>query len=445
MFTNKKILIVDDEPDILELLELSLTNMGYICKKAMSVNEALECLKQGNYFLCLTDMRLPDGDGIELVEYLQQNDPELPVAVITAFGNVEGAVNTLKAGAFDYVSKPISLKMLKELVKTAVTMAEQSKETISTDQDELIGKSELITQLRRQISKLARSQAPVFIHGESGVGKELVANLIHKQGPRSEGPFIPVNCGAIPTELMESEFFGHKKGSFTGALHEHQGLFQAANGGTLFLDEIAELPMHMQVKLLRAIQEKAIKPIGSNTEINVDVRILSATHKNLLEEIKNETFRQDLYYRVNVIEIKVPPLREHLVDIPELAQKLLLKLCQDPPQLSANAAKALQQYNFPGNVRELENILERALALCEDGIISEQDLQLVNQNTLSEQKTIVQQQVETEDLDNFLNNQEREVILKALNETKWNRTAAAKLLGISLRALRYRLKKLNIE
>jgi two-component system response regulator PilR (NtrC family) len=449
---ERKVLIVEDEPDIRELLELTLANMGYKANVAANLKQAFKLLDQDLYFLCLTDMRLPDGDGIELVEKIQQEKSDLPVAVITAFGNVEGAVNTLKAGAFDYVSKPISLSMLKKLVSTAVTMSAESSE-LSNPTEEMVGNSSTISKLKTDISKLARSQAPVFIHGESGVGKELVANLIHKQGPRSDGPFIPVNCGAIPSELMESEFFGHKKGSFTGALQDHKGLFQAAQGGTLFLDEIAELPLHMQVKLLRAIQEKAIKPIGCHTEINVDVRILSATHKNLQEEIHQDRFRQDLYYRINVIELSVPSLRERLEDIPELVYFLLRRFLPDMnnlPVITDEAIAALKAYPFPGNVRELENILERALTLCDGNHITPSDLQLpdnIHTPAVKLQTDVVAPDAQTppDDLNNFIDNQQREVILKALEETKWNRTAAAKLLGITFRALRYRLKKLGIE
>lgn len=443
---NKQVLIVDDEPDILELLEITLSGMGYQSIKATTVEQAMQQLANSAFFLCLTDMRLPDGDGINLVKYIQKNYPELPVAVITAFGNVEGAVNTLKAGAFDYVSKPISLSSLKKLIQSAHSL--QQPQAIEQDEqpaDKLIGKSNEVVALRKKIAKLARSQAPVFIHGESGVGKELVARLIHQQGPRANEPFIPVNCGAIPTELMESEFFGHKKGSFTGAQTEHQGLFQAANGGTLFLDEVAELPLHMQVKLLRAIQEKAIKPIGYNQEINVDVRILSATHKDLLNEIAQEKFRQDLYYRINVIELKVPSLRERSEDISLLVNALLAKFTEyDPlPTVSKDAIKALSQYAFPGNVRELENILERALTLCDSNEITADDLMLpAHENVTATEALALNQQGS---LDNVIDNQQKALIIKALDDNKWNRTAAAKQLGITFRALRYRLKKLDIE
>jgi two-component system response regulator PilR (NtrC family) len=437
--TKSTVLIIDDEPDIRELLAITLSRMGLSCDTAEDFYQGVEFIKHHNYSLVLTDMRLPGGDGIEIVRFIQKYKPQLPVAVITAYGNVEGAVNTLKAGAFDYVSKPIDLKMLKELVKTALAMRNQTSE----HHEGLVGSSKVMQQLRDNISKLSRSQAPVFIHGESGVGKELVAQLIHANGPRKDKPFIPVNCGAIPSELMESEFFGHKKGSFTGAIADKTGLFVAAHGGTLFLDEIAELPVAMQVKLLRAIQEKAIKPIGDLYEIPVDVRILSASHKNLLNEIAAGRFRQDLYYRINVIELHVPTLDERLSDIPELTDAILKKLAKSqnrtPVTISKNALEMLMTYHFPGNVRELENILERAMAMCESSQIELSDLHLP---TLKEKNI---RDVSTADLTGILQDQEKELILDALEKTKWNRTAAARLLGISFRTLRYRLKKLGLD
>lgn len=442
-----KILIVDDEPDLRELLSHSLTSMGHQCIEAESINAAKVLLSSHIFFFCLTDMRLPDGDGIDLVKYIKTNYPQLPVAMLTAYGNLEGAVNTLKAGAFDYVSKPIQLDLLKTLVDTALRMSGQDEAKVDeTISHEMVGESEVIRALQKDIAKVSRSQAPVFIHGESGVGKELVAKLIHQKSPRANGPFVPVNCGAIPSELMESEFFGHKKGSFTGAMRDNMGLFQSANNGTLFLDEVAELPMHMQVKLLRAIQEKAIRPIGSQREINVDVRIVSATHKFLLDEIDNERFRKDLYYRINVINLNVPPLREHKDDIPLLVEVLLKRLqpCNEPMiGISEQAIDALCDYDFPGNVRELENILERALALCETHIIEISDLHLpeaVGNFELFEGSEEAQLNVDV-----ALDLKQKEAIIAALEKTKWNRTAAAKMLGITFRALRYRIKKFNIE
>lgn len=439
--SSEKVLIIDDEPDILELLSLTLSRMGLLCDSAASFQEGIKYIDKNAYFLVLTDMRLPDGDGYEIVRHLQKNKPHIPVAVITAYGNIEGAVSSLKAGAFDYVSKPIDLTMLKSLVKTALCMHETRPE----QKDELlIGNSGIMQELRNNIIKLARSQAPVFIQGESGVGKELVSQLIHLNGPRSGKPFIAVNCGAIPGELMESEFFGHKKGSFTGATADKVGLFVAAAGGTLFLDEIAELPLSMQVKLLRAVQEKAIKPIGGLHEIPVDVRILSASNKNLQEEIRSGRFRQELYYRVNVIELRVPTLQERKEDIPLLAENILRKLAKQQQRAVVTLPKAclqaLQDYSFPGNVRELENILERAMAMCDDNTLQVDDLNLPAAGITSVSKSDMHL-----DLTQYLIEHEKEIILNALEQTKWNRTAAAKLLGVSFRTLRYRLKKLGIE
>lgn len=440
------VLVIDDEPDICELLTMTLSRMGLTCDTASDFTEGIELIRTKDYSLVLSDMRLPDGDGIEIVKYIQKTKPQLPVAVITAYGNVEGAVNTLKAGAFDYVSKPIDLPMLKELVKTALSMQTNSPEI---QHDALIGRSPVMEQLRENINKVARSQAPVFIHGESGVGKELVAQLIHNNGPRKDKPFIPVNCGAIPSELMESEFFGHKKGSFTGAISDKSGLFVAAHGGTLFLDEIAELPITMQVKLLRAIQEKAIKPIGESHEIPVDVRILSASHKNLLDEINKGKFRQDLYYRVNVIELRVPTLQERLSDIEDLSNAILIKLAKNqnthPVQINPECIEALHGYHFPGNVRELENILERAMAMCDGQTIKLSDIHLPQSSVPTMIQPTAVQPTTTGDLTGFLEGQEKEIILDALEKTKWNRTAAARLLGVSFRTLRYRLKKLGLD
>ncbi|MGL6036726.1 MAG: sigma-54-dependent transcriptional regulator [Legionella sp.] len=435
------VLVIDDEPDIRELFTLTLSRMGLTCDTAINYTQGVQLIKTNNYSLVLTDMRLPDGDGIDIVTFIQKIKPQLPVAVITAYGNIEGAVNTLKAGAFDYVSKPVDLDMLRGLVKTALSI--HTVDNVAQD-NELVGKSSVMQHLRDDISKVSRSQAPVFIRGASGVGKEMVAQLIHKNGPRASKPFIPVNCGAIPAELMESEFFGHKKGSFTGAIADKAGLFVAAQGGTLFLDEIAELPIVMQVKLLRAIQEKAIKPIGELYEIPVDVRILSASHKNLLHEIKTGTFRQDLYYRVNVIELCVPPLIERLSDIPELVDAILKKLSknQNRPLVGINhqCLNHLQRYTFPGNVRELENILERAMAMCEGNVIEVADMQIPQ--TFNADKMAV---ADSANLTGILQDQEKELILDALEQTKWNRTAAARILGVSFRTLRYRLKKLGLD
>lgn len=436
---KKHVLIIDDEPDICELIEITLMRMGFHTQSAYTIADAYLLLKKETFDLCLTDMRLPDGNGIELVQYVQTNYPTLPIAVITAHGNMESAVKALKAGAFDFVSKPVDIHILRNLVSSATkaTTITDSTETATT----ITGQSSIVKQLLKHIEKLARSQAPVFIHGESGSGKERVANMIHEQGSRSDAPFVPINCGAIPAELMESEFFGHIKGSFTGASTDKQGLFQAADGGTLFLDEIAELPIHMQVKLLRAIQEKAIRPVGASHEISVDVRILSASHKNLVTLVKDGHFREDLYYRINVIDLSVPSLRQRSEDIPLLAEQILQSLAgksglQSAPTLDKNALSALANYNFPGNIRELENILERALAMAENDVITLEDLHLKSNSAISTK-------VATNTID--LASQEKNAIKQALETTRWNKTAAAKLLGLSLRQLRYRLEKLGID
>ena len=444
-------LIVDDEPDIRELLDITLSRMNIKTYSAENITQAKDLLNQHHFDLCLTDMRLPDGNGIELIKYIQKNISSLPVAMITAHGNMEYAIEALKSGAFDFISKPVDLNVLRNLVKTALKLSDTKTEETIEDQDKqygLLGKSVAIKETRKKIQKLARSQAPVYIHGESGVGKELVAKLIHEQSPRADKNFIAVNCGAIPSELMESEFFGHKKGSFTGATTDKQGLFQAADGGTLFLDEVADLPLAMQVKLLRAIQEKAIRPIGSQQEISVNVRILSATHKNLAELTDKAEFRQDLYYRINVIELEVPSLREHTEDIPILAKHLLQKIADEwqteTPKLDKDSLKALNEYSFPGNVRELENILERAMTLHENQVITKNDLQLPDasskENSIGDELSL-----NARLLDPMLIQKEKEVIQQALEKTKYNKTAAAKLLGISFRALRYRIKKLGME
>ncbi|MCF6209567.1 MAG: sigma-54 dependent transcriptional regulator [Gammaproteobacteria bacterium] len=441
-------LIVDDEPDIRELLELTLGRMNIETRSAADLAEARELLSQHRFDLCLTDMKLPDGNGIELVEHISAHHAKTPVAVITAHGNMEWAIRALKAGAFDFVSKPVDLHILRNLVNTALKVSESHPRLDRRSRNELLGDSKAMQRTRATIAKVARSQAPIYIGGESGTGKELVARLIHNKGPRANQPFVPVNCGAIPDELMESEFFGHKKGSFTGAGADKDGLFQAAEGGTLFLDEVADLPLQMQVKLLRAIQEKAVRPVGSATEQSVDVRILSATHKNLATLVEDGRFRQDLYYRINVIELHVPPLRERREDIPQLTEHTLHKLARqtglDTPHITPGALKNLNRYPFPGNVRELENILERAMTLCEDNTIRTQDLQLpaTAQTSLPTPGAFDSGQIQLEE---HLGEIEKKAIQQALEQTKYNKTAAAKLLGLSFRALRYRLKKLGLE
>ena len=474
---QKSALIVDDEPDIRELLEITLGRMDISTLSAADVTSAKSLLTENDFDFCLTDMKLPDGNGIELVQYIQREYPLLPVAMITAHGSMESAVEALKAGAFDFVSKPANLELLRHLVDTALNLKplKTAGEATEAAPPTLLGEAQSMKTLRSQILKLARSQAPIYISGESGSGKELVAKLIHEEGPHYDAPFIPVNCGAIPGELMESEFFGHMKGSFTGAVSDKKGLFHAANGGTLFLDEVADLPLPMQVKLLRGIQEKAIRPIGGQKEISVDVRILSATHKDLAEEVKAGRFRQDLFYRINVIELKVPALRERHDDVPALAADLLTRIADEyqitRPELSEEALASLQAYHFPGNVRELQNILERAMTLCENDIIEVEDLALTtsgefvpeepsageslsepiesdsDQDTYAEQVTVPQDALpeDRESLGSYLEDIEKNVIVKALEATRWNKTAAAKKLGITFRALRYKLKKLDLE
>ena len=443
-------LIVDDEADIRELLEITLNRMKLDTQAAASVKHAKALLRERRFDLCLTDLRLPDGDGIELVSHIQAHHASMPVAVITAYGSMETAIRALKAGAFDFVSKPIELAMLRDLVNSALKLSQPGGANADAREDPLLGTSPAMAQLKATMGKLARSQAPVYLLGESGTGKELVARQIHELGPRAERPFVPVNCGAIPTELMESEFFGHLKGSFTGAVADKQGLFQAANGGSLFLDEVAELPLHMQVKLLRAIQERAVKPIGAQQEVPVDVRILSATHKSLSQEIVHGRFRQDLYYRINVIELRVPPLRERLLDLPQLAEHILKRFATQGRapilRLSPQALEKLEAYPFPGNVRELENILERAATLCEGQSIQARDLQLPDaQSQPGASPAAMPVMPAPGQLEDYLEDKEKTAIMAALEKTRWNRTAAARLLGISFRQLRYRLKKLGLN
>src|ERR1700681_507753 len=454
------VLVVDDEPDLCELLSITLQRMELSPRTASNVATAQRMLKAEQFDLCLTDMQLPDGDGLELVKWIQQYSPSVPVAVITAHGNMETAVRALKLGAFDFVSKPLDLAGLRKLVATAIKLSGDIDGDTSVFGPRLLGMSPAMQNLRDMIARVARSQAPVHIFGESGTGKELVAKLIHESGPRRDAPFVPVNCGAIPSELMERELFGHKRGGLTGAIADKRGLVQSAEGGTLFLDEVADLPLHMQVKLLRLIQEKTVRPIGEQREVPVDVRVLSATHKHLAELVTQGRFREDLYYRINVIEIRVPALREHVEDIPELADAMLRRVSArigaQLPTITQEARAALQRYAFPGNVRELENILERAIALSVSGVIDVEDLQLRQPglaaapemaggdsaapqpppNAVAAPGTALGDQLEII---------ERAAIVKALEQTRYNKTAAAKLLGMSFRALRYRVKKLGIE
>jgi two-component system, NtrC family, response regulator PilR len=456
MATPRSALVVDDERDIRELLVLTLGRMGLRVDTAADLAGARAQLAQAHYDLCLTDMRLPDGSGQELIEHIAQRYQDTPVAMITAFGNVEAAVTALKAGAFDFVTKPVDLAVLRRLVQHALDLNQQRR-VARPASDRLLGDSPRMQQLRQTIARVARSQAPVYISGESGVGKELVARLIHEQGSRAAGAFVPVNCGAIPSELMESELFGHRKGSFTGAHVDKDGLFQAAQGGTLFLDEVAELPLQMQVKLLRVIQEKTVRPIGAPAELPVDVRILSATHKNLSRLVDEGKFRHDLYYRINVIELQVPPLRQRRDDIPVIAAAILARLAgaqgQPAPQLTEEAEAALSAYPFPGNVRELENILERAVALSDGTRIDVADLYLPQVDSLIGHEADVPlaragagaHAADGTALPEAIEQMERETIQKALEANRYNKTRTAAALGITFRALRYKLKKLGME
>ena len=450
----KHVLVVDDEPDICELLEITLQRMGIGTTSTTRMRGAVDLLRKQEFDLCLTDMRMPDGDGLELVQHIQQHCPDLPVAVITAHGSVDTAVRALKLGAFDFVTKPVDLEMLRRLIDSALRLGKPpSPSTPASEPAEhdasspLLGRSEAMAQLRTTVGRLARSQAPVMILGESGSGKELVAREVHRLGPRSDQPFVPVNCGAIPSELMESEFFGHRKGSFTGAVQDKIGLFREAHGGTLFLDEVAELPLPLQVKLLRALQERAIKPVGATREENVDVRILSATHKDLAGEVDAGRFRQDLFYRLNVVELRVPPLRERPDDIEPLARHILRQIADrwEIPglQLSPAALARLTGYHFPGNVRELENILERAAVMVDGSVIDEQALAFTDRARRNPALDLASRNGVA--LDDQLAEQERAALEAALEKTGGNRTAAARLLGLSFRQLRYRLKKLGID
>lgn len=436
--TRPLALVIDDEPDICELLNLTLDRMDIDTETATDVRSAKEKFTKHKFDLCLTDMRLPDGNGLELVEWMQTNASGVPVAVITAHGNIETAVQALKLGAFDFISKPLDLQNLRNIVRSALKLGEASSDAGSR----LLGDSPTMQQLREMVAKVARSQAPVHISGESGTGKELVARLIHESGPRKDGPFVPVNCGAIPTELMESEFFGHRKGSFTGAVRDKIGLVETANSGTLFLDEIADLPLAMQVKLLRVIQEKTVRPVGSSKEEPVDARILSATHRTLADMVANGDFREDLYYRINVIELHVPALRERGTDILALASHILERLGSADAKLEESAKSALMQYPFPGNVRELENMLERAVTLCPTGTITESDLHLRRMKSEDAAEPAL---ATGTDLGDHIEDVQRQAIVDALEKTRYNKTAAAKLLGLSFRQLRYRIKKLGID
>ena len=448
---QKRALVVDDEPDIRDLLSITLGRMDIAVDTAGDHATAVRKLGGESYDLVLTDMRLPDRDGLEIVEWIQAHRPGVPVAVITAHGNVEAAVRALKLGAFDFISKPLDLGSLRKLIAATLRLGSDLEATGRWSAMKLHGTSKPMQQLRDLVGRVVRSQAPVHISGESGTGKELVARLIHESGARKDAPFVPVNCGAIPTELMESELFGHKKGSFTGAVADKEGLIRSAEGGTLFLDEVADLPLHMQVKLLRVIQEKKIRPVGETREIPVDVRILSATHRRLDEMVKAGRFREDLYYRINVIELRVPALRERLDDVPQLVEVLVEKVSRQigvpRPSISSAAMERLLEYSYPGNVRELENILERAVTLCVGDVVRPDDIQLRHgaANAAPADENQDDEDGIGEGLEGQLAHIERDAIVKALEQARYNKTRAAELLGITFRQLRYRIKKLGIE
>ena len=438
---KKRVLVVDDEADIRELLDLTLVRMGLEADCAATLAEARALLKERRYRLCLTDMRLPDGEGLDLVRHIGETCVDLPVAVITAHGSMENAVSALKAGAFDYLAKPVALDQLRALIKSALDLPQNATEDGAPQDLALLGESQAIVEVREMIGRVARSQAPVHIGGESGSGKELAARLIHQLSARQKGTFVPVNCGAIPENLMESEFFGYRKGAFTGADSDRDGFFQTANGGTLFLDEVADLPLLMQVKLLRVIQEKRVRKVGSPNEEPVDVRIISATHQHLKVLVDAGRFRQDLFYRLNVIEVNMPSLRDCREDVGLLSTMILEKLALasglDTPKLSAAALRALSEYPFPGNVRELENILERAIALLQGDVIDAADLHL--------SPVVAEMAGAPSSLQDHLDGVEKRAILEALQKTRFNRTAAAKLLGVTFRSLRYRMQRLNLN
>jgi two-component system response regulator PilR (NtrC family) len=446
-----KALIIDDEPDIRNLIHITLERMNIDCACAADFSEAIALLEQQEFHFCLTDMKLPDGNGMDLIALANKKYRKMPIAMITAFGNMETAIAALKSGAFDFIAKPIDLGRLREVVTAALKLTEVSlvSDANKNHTVRLIGESKAMVHLNNQIEKVARTQAPIFIHGPSGTGKELVSQLIHSLGARRDKPFIAVNCGAIPRDLMESEFFGHMKGSFTGASSDKLGFFRAADGGTLFLDEVTELPIEMQAKLLRVIQEQTVRPIGNEHELPINVRILSASHRDLRQRVEEDLFRQDLYFRLNVITIETPPLEQRPDDIPMLAQHFIQKYAKEwqmpALQLAPETLIALCEYSFPGNVRELENILQRAFTMSENDVISIEDLNLPSQQNQPRHVMKSSTNMANGNLEAYIENIERLAINEALEATRWNKTAAAEKLGISFRALRYRCSKLNIE
>ncbi len=446
-----KALIIDDEPDICDLIQITLERMDIDCSTAATFSEAITQLEQQEFHFCLTDMKLPDGNGMDLISLAQKKYKKMPIAMITAFGNMETAVAALKSGAFDFVAKPIDLSRLREVVTAALKLTEVplASHASKSSQVRLLGNSSAMAKLNNHIEKVARTQAPIFIYGPSGTGKELVAQLVHSLGVRRDKPFIAVNCGAIPRDLMESEFFGHMKGSFTGANSDKLGFFRAAEGGTLFLDEVAELPIEMQAKLLRVIQEQSVRPVGHEQELPINVRILSASHRDLHKRVEQELFRQDLYFRLNVITVETPSLAQRPDDIPLLADHFLQKYAKEwqmpALQLSPETLKALCEYSFPGNVRELENILQRAFTMSESDVICIEDLNLPKHQSEPSFTAKSSTNMANGNLEAYIENIERLAINEALEATRWNKTAAAEKLGISFRALRYRCKKLNIE
>lgn len=470
MSQHPLVLIVDDEEDICMLMQLTLKKMGIDSHVAYNIRQAKDALKKHSYDVCLTDFNLPDGTGQNLIEFTVEKYPNMPIAVLTAYGNMEIAISALKAGAFDFVNKPINQTHLEQLLQKALSHSQHllfSQEN-SLESKMLIGDSEPIRQLKNSLKKIARSQAPVFITGESGTGKEVVANLVHRLSHRSEGPFISVNCTSIPNELIESELFGHKKGSFAGATQDKQGLIASAQGGSLFLDEVANLPLTIQIKLLHAIQDKKIRPIGGQQDINVDFRIISASQQDLEAMVQQGKFRQDLYFRLVVMDLHLPPLRERGQDIILLAEYFIQRICQEwgisTKQLSADAKHFLLHQYFAGNVRELRNLMERAITLCDSSFIQLEHLQSQHQRSIfsapepekpSEPEPDLPppiyaefkrgSKLPMEGLERYLENIEKEVILTALDLTHWNRTLAAKKLGMSFRSLRYRLKKFGLD